>query len=82
MDNAFIMVLDPGDDMERGQLFFFNDPSKINDPNFMSRSLMEISLILMELPEHVKAVLTGYINKPFSYMDRTGAVQQHNTTVI
>lgn len=34
LDNAFIMVLDPGQDMEKGQLFFFNNPSNVEDPNY------------------------------------------------
>lgn len=33
-DNAFIMVLDSGEDMENGQLFFFNNPQNVEDPNF------------------------------------------------
>ena len=33
-DNAFIMVLDANEDLENGQLFFFNNPQSINDPNF------------------------------------------------
>ena len=78
MDNAFIMVLDPGDDMERGQLFFFNDPSKINDPNFITfpdGNQFDTNGITGTCENST----TGYINKPFSYMDRTGAVQ--NTTL-
>ena len=34
LDNAFIMVLDEGETMENGQLFFFNEPSAAEDPNF------------------------------------------------
>ena len=33
-DNAFIMVLDANENLEDGQLFFFNNPQNINDPNF------------------------------------------------
>ena len=35
-DNAFIMVLDSGETMEDGQLFFFNNPQNINDPNYVT----------------------------------------------
>jgi len=35
-DNAFIMVLDEGQTMEDGQLFFFNNPQNINDPNYVT----------------------------------------------
>jgi hypothetical protein len=33
-DNVFIMVLDPKENLDNGQLFFFNNPQNINDPNF------------------------------------------------
>lgn len=36
LDNAFIMVLDSGETMEDGQLFFFNNPQNINDPNYIT----------------------------------------------
>ena len=78
MDNAFIMVLDPGDDMERGQLFFFNDPSKINDPNFITFPDGN-QFDTNGITGTCEYSTTGYINKPFSYMDRTSAVQ--NTTL-
>ena len=36
LDNAFIMVLDAEETMDDGQLFFFNNPSAIEDPNFVT----------------------------------------------
>lgn len=78
LDNAFIMVLDPGETMENGQLFFFNNPQNINDPNYVAFPDGN-QFDNTGITGTCEGSETSYINKSLRYIDRQGTIK--NVTV-
>jgi len=80
-DNAFIMVLDSGEDMEQGQLFFFNNPSSINDPNYVAFpdgnqfDGTGITGTCYDINGNIGASNTQYIQSEVKWMNENGTEQ-------